>query len=96
MATLSAKKLTSIENDLRESFSDEEVKKVNSIITSYLNLDAHLEKQREFQRRVHDRLKGATGSTYSESDKSYYQRNKASLNKKRTELNRRKHAEESS
>jgi hypothetical protein len=93
MATLSCKKLALIQEDLRQSYSDDDVLKIVNTIRSHLDLDTQLEKQRVQQRRICDRQREATGSSYSKTDQSYYQRNKASLNQKRTELNRKKRAE---
>jgi hypothetical protein len=92
MATLSGKKLALIEEELRPSLCEDDLLMVLTTIRAHLDLDTHLEKQRVLQRRASERLREAGQSTYSHTDRSYYERNKAMLNKKRTELNREKRA----
>jgi hypothetical protein len=93
MATLSCKKLALIEEELRQRMSDEMVSFALDTIKSHLDFDAYLQKQRDLHRQASEKLKEQTGTTYNDAGRSYYERNKAILNRKRTELNRRKRAE---
>jgi hypothetical protein len=85
MATLSQRKLDSIQGSLRELMEgdDDMVGRIMDIIHQHVDMQKHLAKNRELQKRFLDKVKAETGSGYTEADKRYYQTHKEELKARR-------------
>ncbi len=94
MATLSQKKIASIQAQLNEHLPSDTVKFVMDVISEHANVKAHNEKCRETQKRYSDRVKEKNGTTYTASDKEYYEKNKDRINARHTEVQRAKRVQQ--
>jgi hypothetical protein len=92
--TSSSRKLQKVETRLKELIDDEEfIADVIDIVVDSFGLEKLMQQQREANQRLREKRKEDTGSTYSESAKNYYEKNKANLNRLRTEARRKARVE---
>lgn len=97
---LSVPKLQKMDEELREmNYTDDEVDKILGVVTRCANFHpekylAWRERHREHMQVSRQELRDSGCSTYTESAKQYYERNKAALNKKRVLQHREKRERE--
>lgn len=93
---LSVPKLQKMDEELREmDYTSEEIDRILGVVTRCANFHpekylAWRERHREQMQVTRKELRESGCSTYSQSARDYYERNKAALNKKRVQQHREK------
>jgi hypothetical protein len=81
---MSRKKCDEFAQKVKHLLRDEEsLQELVDILKDVFGIEKGLEQHRERQRLALAKAKETEGTTYSESDRRYYQQNKEKLNKKR-------------